>query len=93
MKTTTLKTTTRLGVLLPLLLASSCIVTPGSVARTRASHEFNCPKEKVTLRWRPSLSDGTYDVAACGHRARYTCAVGKSVGVCVREPIDEVATR
>lgn len=86
-------TTTRLCpvLVLFLLLCSCSIPTTGSLARTRASHEFNCPKEQVVLRGRPDLSSATYDVEACGRRARYTCAITKYQDVCAREPIDEVA--
>jgi hypothetical protein len=78
----------RLGLLLPFLLLSSC-VTSASLARTRASHEFKCPEEQVVLRGRSDLSEGTYDVEACGRRARYTCTAGKYTHICAREPLDE----
>ena len=71
-----------------LVLLSSCVM-PSSLARTRASHEFKCPEEQVVLHERSDLSQGTYDVEACGRRARYTCTVTRYQNVCVREPIDE----
>src|SRR5687768_8645723 len=80
-------------VLLLFLLSSSCITLP-SLARRRASNEFRCPQEQVVLRDRSDLSVGTYDVEACGHRARYTCSSAyKGQSVCVREPIDDASAK
>ena len=84
-----LKTTVRLPAFLFLLLVPLSCVTPDSLARTRASHEFKCPEDQVALRPRSDLSDGTYDVEACGRRARYTCTLTKYQHVCAREPLDE----
>ena len=75
-------------VLLVFLLSSSC-VTSASLARTRASREFKCPEEQVVLHGRSDLSEGTYDVEACGRRARYTCTASKYTHLCAREPMDE----
>jgi hypothetical protein len=84
------KTTIRLCPLLLLFLLSSSCVTLASLARLRASHEFKCPQDQVVLHERSELSVGTYDVEACGHRARYTCSSAyKGHSVCVREPTDE----
>jgi len=74
------------------LLASSC-VTSASLARTRASREFKCPEKQVVLHWRSDLSEGTYDVEACGRRARYTCTASKYTHMCAREPIDDAEAK
>lgn len=39
----------------------------------RASREFNCPGETITVVERDDISPGLYDVGACGRRARYHC--------------------
>jgi hypothetical protein len=87
------KTTIELRLLLLLTLLLSSCVTPASLARTRASNEFKCPKEQVLLQERPELSDGTFDVQACGQRARYTCTSRSYQQSCVREPMDEAPTK
>jgi len=82
----------RCSLVLLFLLSSSC-VTLESLARTRASHEFKCPEQQVVLNSRPELSDGTYDVEACGQRARYTCSAYHYQHICAREPIDEAPVK
>jgi len=83
-----------------LVLVAACAVactTTESVATLRAANEFHCPEDRVGLTPRPDLSEGTYDVDACGHQARYTCIVdyGDSVvpevQTCTREPIGDEA--
>jgi hypothetical protein len=87
-------TTVQLRPLLLLFLLSSSCITLGSLARRRASNEFKCPEEQVVLHERPELSIGTYDVEACGHRARYTCSSAyKGHSLCAREPIDEAPAK
>ena len=44
-----------------------------SVAVPRASKEFNCPSEKITVVERHDISPALYDVGGCGRRARYHC--------------------
>ncbi len=68
------------------LLVASCM-TYESVARRRASNEFQCPEEKVQVQQRLELSGSTFDVEACGHRARYTCIFAHGLEVCSREPM------
>ena len=76
------------AILIPLIL-TSCAVTEGA-ARTRAANEFHCPEEQVVLAPREDLSHDTFDVSACGKRARYTCTRrGRSLSAnCAREPND-----
>ncbi len=82
------------------LFVGGCTTTDG-LATARAANEFQCPADRVVLSPRPDLSDGTYDVDACGHHARYTCIVdyGDSFPIataqaCAREPIgDETAKK
>ena len=81
-----------LSLMLAAFSASACIVTPLTLARTRASREFNCPEEAVQLRQRTDFSWNTYDVNACGHRARYTCIVSRYTNACAREPMEPDAT-
>jgi len=48
----------------------------------------------VVLHQRSELSEGTYDVEACGHRARYTCSSAyKGQSLCAREPSDEAPAK
>lgn len=74
---------------LALLSCTGC--TPEARVTARAANEFSRPEEHVQVSPRPDLSEMTYDVKACGHVARYTCA--GSIGsmdnpmVCVREPL------
>jgi hypothetical protein len=58
-------------------------------AIARASKEFSCPPEKIDVLWRTDVSEDLFDLAACGHRARYTCFSDKDANRrihCVREP-------
>ena len=82
------------GTFVAVLLAAclvGCTTTEG-LATARAANEFHCPENRVVLSARPELSEGTYDVDACGHHARYTCIVDygdsfvPSVQACTREP-------
>jgi hypothetical protein len=70
--------------------AAGCLAGPQTVALQRASHEFACAGDKVAVVQRGDISDSVYDVAACGHRARYSCFwVGQDATAsvqCVREP-------
>jgi hypothetical protein len=74
-----------LGVVASCALIAGCVTSEG-LARTRAANEFHCPEDQIVLTPQESLSDGTYDVNACGHRARYTCLVAQSAHGCMREP-------
>ncbi len=72
-------------------------VTPEGLARERAANEFKCPPTRVFLTPRPELSDGTFDVEACGRKARYTCiaSYGETsvTNGCAREPMDDAIPR
>jgi hypothetical protein len=56
----------------------------------RASNEFACPSQRIEVIRRTDLTSGTYDLDACGSRARYTCiAQGDDYPPdvqCLREP-------
>ena len=83
-----------LGLLACLVVASASCVTTRTLARDRATKEFNCPEDQVTLDQRHDLSPGTYDVQACGQRVRYTCMVihhGRST--CTREPLETASNQ
>lgn len=70
------------------VLASGC-ATEFDVVTQRASNEFTCPRERVEVIARNDIQPGTYDLDACGVRARYTCAGGVDKYEperCVREP-------
>jgi hypothetical protein len=68
-------------------LASGCY-DAAEVARDRARNEFHCPPERVVLSPREDLSPYTFDIDACGQRARYTCPRPHRLheAACVREP-------
>jgi hypothetical protein len=60
---------------LGVLGSSAGCAEASSLARARAAREFNCPEEKVRVRW---VSDGprgasVYQVSACGTVAMYVC--------------------
>lgn len=82
-------------------LFAACLVgctTTEELATTRAANEFHCAEDRVVLTPRPELSEGTYDVDACGHHARYTCIVDyadsfvPNVQTCTREPTGDEPT-
>ncbi len=51
----------------------------------QAAGEFECPSNRVNVIARGDISHGTYDVEACGKRARYVCL--KAGGVhCLHQP-------
>ena len=85
-----MKRLVELGILACLVVASASCVTTRGLARDRASSEFGCPEDQVTIVQRPELSPGTYDVQACGHRARNTCMILDNVprSTCTREPLE-----
>jgi hypothetical protein len=60
-------------VVLLALLACATRMSPVDAARWRASHEFDCAPEWIAVRERADLSPITYDVDACGRKARYSC--------------------
>jgi hypothetical protein len=53
--------------------AVGCFATPPEVAVQRASKEFACPSEKITVVQRADITESLYDVNVCGQRARYAC--------------------
>ena len=73
---------------LPLLWSAAC-ADREEMARVRAANELRCPGAQVGVAPRPDISDGTFDVDACGQRARYTCFANgaKELG-CAREPLE-----
>ncbi len=73
---------------LPLLWSVGC-ADREEMARVRAAHELRCPTDEVGVAPRPDISDGTFDVEACGQRARYTCFARRARGLgCAREPLE-----
>ncbi len=81
--------------------AAGCLfgqgASPQTVAQTRASNEFSCPKEKLSTQ---ELGGTSYKVTGCGMTATYTC-MGGNVGnpydaICQREgnatPVSGVAS-
>jgi hypothetical protein len=56
----------------------------------RASNEFACPRERIEVIRRNDIGPGTYDLDACGSKARYTCISADDTYPpdvrCVREP-------
>jgi hypothetical protein len=58
---------------------------PRTVVQTRASNEFNCPKEKLQIQ---ELGGTSFKATGCGMTATYTC-MGGNVG----NPYDAMCTR
>lgn len=75
------------------LLPTLCLgcASGADLARDRASREYDCPSEKIKVRW---LNTGPnnyeiYKVAACGTVATYACH--ELNGTCVKESDDRSA--
>lgn len=84
----------RIGALVVVVVAAGAMMSGGcafglDAVVQRASNEFACPREQVEVIERNDIGQGTYDLDACGSRARYTCfAIDDNVPNvrCVREP-------
>ena len=78
-----------LVVLATTLILSSCGAFGLDALLRRASNELACPRERIEVIRRNDLTSATYDVEACGSRARYTCVSADDNlpdVQCVREP-------
>jgi hypothetical protein len=73
--------------ILGLSLSMGCLYANQEVLRRAAIEFYSCPVDRMQLLARPELSEATYDVNACGHIARYTCAKQSGYPLtCAREP-------
>ncbi len=55
------------------LCASAC-ASNVELVKTRAGRDFSCPLREIALvEQREDISEPTYEIEACGHRARYSC--------------------
>lgn len=82
-----MRTTLARGLMLVVATASlAACNTTGGLAVRRASGEFSCPEERINVLDRSDITDGLFDVEACGKRARYACINGQYAHQCVREP-------
>ena len=82
----------RIGQLVVFVLAGSTALCGGCAVDAvveRASNEFTCPRERITVIEREDIATGLYDLDACGSRARYMCVKTDDpvvVEQCVHEP-------
>ena len=76
-----------LALLMPTLL-SSC-VDGQDAARVRAAREYNCPEDKIQMKYLGESQLGElWQVHACGVVATYACQSSSRDGECIRESDD-----
>lgn len=54
-------------------LSSGCVADADRV-KARAADDFSCSEREIAIvERREDISEPTFEITACGHRARYTC--------------------